>query len=296
MEEMANDQGRTQDLEREKHLDATQTLKNSETDLLRVREDLKEVARARDSAEAGLASAQKQAEDQTRRLLEAEEQLQIAKEQIIDLKKKLVEAEGAKNVAIRARDEALRAKEEAKFARTKAECSKEKAEEEAYDSRVAETQAVLKAQVLGVCRLYCSQVWNEALKQVGVDASSNLWKAECVFYPPAIREDATPNSEVRDAPKEVEVASPGAALVITSLEVPSKKSGPSGAIRTDEGQNLDTPKEIVGSVGDDSVSHIEGPVIVVEPLQSIPLGEGSKDLEISPAQPSQEGVKDKSKE
>ena len=73
MKDMANDQGRTLDLEREKRLDATRTLKNSETDLLKAREDLKEVTRARDSAEAGLASAQKQAEDQTRSLLKAEE-------------------------------------------------------------------------------------------------------------------------------------------------------------------------------------------------------------------------------
>ena len=72
MEEMANDQGRTLDLEHEKRLDATRTLKNSEADLLKAREDLKEVTRARDSAKLGLASAQKQAEDQTRRLQEAE--------------------------------------------------------------------------------------------------------------------------------------------------------------------------------------------------------------------------------
>ena len=44
------------------------------------------------------------------------------------------------------------------FARTEAECSKEKAKEEAYDLGVAETQAALKDQVPGVCRLYCSQV------------------------------------------------------------------------------------------------------------------------------------------
>ena len=86
-------------------------------------------------------------------------------------------------MAIWTRDEAVRAKEEAEFARTEAECSKEKAEEEAYDARVAEIEAALKAQVPGVCRLYCSQVWNEALKRAGVDASSDLWKAECVFYP-----------------------------------------------------------------------------------------------------------------
>ena len=77
---MTNDQCKTLDLEREKRLDAMRTLKNSETDLLKAREDLKEVTRARDSAEAGLADAQKQAEDQTRHLLKAEEQLQIAKE------------------------------------------------------------------------------------------------------------------------------------------------------------------------------------------------------------------------
>ena len=77
MEEMAIDQVRTLDLEREKRLDATRTFKNFEVDLLKVREDLKEVTRARDSAESGLASAQKQAEDQTRRLQEAEGQLQI---------------------------------------------------------------------------------------------------------------------------------------------------------------------------------------------------------------------------
>ena len=60
------------DLECEKRLDTTRTLKNSEADLLKARENLKEVTRAKDRAEAGLAGAQKQAEGQTRRLKEAE--------------------------------------------------------------------------------------------------------------------------------------------------------------------------------------------------------------------------------
>ena len=63
MEEMANDQSKTLDFERDKRLDATRTLKNSKADLLKAREDLKEVTRARDSVESGVASAQKQAED-----------------------------------------------------------------------------------------------------------------------------------------------------------------------------------------------------------------------------------------
>ena len=59
-------------------------------------------------------------------------------------------------MAIWARDEAVRAKEEVEFTKTEAKCSKEKAEEEAYDAGVAETEAALKAQVLGVCKLYFS--------------------------------------------------------------------------------------------------------------------------------------------
>ena len=206
------------ELDRNKRVDAARTLKNSEADLSKAREDLKEMTRARDSAESGLASAQKQAENQIKRLLETEDQLKIAKEQIVDLKKKLVEAEEAKNVAEWARDEALRAKTEAEFARTEAESSKEKAEEEAYDSGVAETQAILKAQIPGVCRLYCSQVWNEALKQAGVEASSDLWKVEKVYYPPAIREAAPVSSEAVSAPEEAETARPKAALAVSTSD------------------------------------------------------------------------------
>ena len=228
--------------------------------------------------------------------MKAEGQLQIAKEQIVDLKQKLVEAEGAKKVTEWAKDEALRAKEEAMFSRTEAECSKEKGEEEAYDLGLEETQAALKAQVPKVCRLYCSQVWNEALKQARVEASSDLWKAEQMYYPPAIREDATPISEVRDAPEKVEAASPEAALGITSPKEPTKESDPSRAAGTNEGQNPDAPQEIVGSTGDDPVSHAKGSVLIVKPFQSVPLGEGSKDLETSPAQFSDVGAKAKSKE
>ena len=152
------------------------------------------------------------------------------------------------------------------FARTEAECSKEKDEEEAYNLGVAETQATLKAQVPGVCRLYCSQVWNEALKQVGVEASSDLWKAEHVYYPSTIREDAPSNSAVRDALEEVEAAGPRAALATTSSEGPAKESEPSGAIEMNEGQNPDAPQGIVGSTGNAPASQAEGSVLLVEPL------------------------------
>ena len=71
---------------------------------------------------------------------------------------------------------------------------------------MAETQAHLKAQIPGVCRLYCSQVWNEALKRAGVEASSDFWKAESIFYPPAIRKTASAGSEAVSVPIEAEAA------------------------------------------------------------------------------------------
>ena len=123
----------------------------------------------------------------------------------------------------------MRAKTEAEFARTEVESSKEKAEEEAYDLGVAETQAILKAQVLGVCRLYYSQVWNEALKQAGVKASSDLWMVENVYYLPAIRETALVSSEVESALEEAETAQPEAALAITAPNEPAEEGELPGA-------------------------------------------------------------------
>ena len=169
------------------------------------------------------------------------------------------------------------------FTRTEAKCSQEKAEEEAYNLGVAETQATLKAQVLGVRRLYCSQFWNKALKQVGVKASSDLWKVKHVHYPSTIREDAPSSFEVRDALEEVEVAGLRAALAITSFDEPAKESEPSSVAETNEGQNPDAPQKTVRSTGDASVSHVEGSVLLAEPLQAVPFGKGSKDFETSPA-------------
>ena len=182
------------------------------------------------------------------------------------------------------------------FARTEADCSKEKAEVEAYYLRVAETQATLKAQVPGVCRLYCSQVWNEAIMKAGVKASFDLWKAEHVYNPPAIREGAPSSSEVRDVPEEVEAVGLRAALAMTSSKEPAKESEPSGAAKTNEGQNPDAPQETVGSTGDAPVSPVGGPVLLVEPLQVVPLSEGPKDIETPPAQPFEVGAETRSKE
>ena len=243
MEEEVNKQSKAAENERSKRIDTVPTLKASEDDLVKAKEALKEAIQERDSASAGLNGAQKQAEEHTKRLLEAEDQLQIAKDQISDLKKKLILAENAKGVAEYARNEAVSAKQEAEFARNEAEAAKNKAEEEGYETGVAETQASLKAQIPEVCRLYCSQVWGEALKRAGVDASSDLWKAESIFYPPAIRETASSSSEAMHDQQEANAVQSEAAQIIVLSGESTDEGEPLDATEAPRGLNPEMPKE-----------------------------------------------------
>ena len=86
------------------------------------------------------------------------------------LKKKLEEAEKAKVLVEEAQDEALKAKDVA--------------EQHGYDVGVAKTEDSLRAEVPAVFRTYCALVWDEALNQAGVEASSVQRKAESIYYPP----------------------------------------------------------------------------------------------------------------
>ena len=97
-----------------------------------------------------------QAEGQCKQLRQIEDQLIAANEQIGVLKKKLEEVKKAI----------------------------EKAEQDGYKVGVVETEDTLRAKVFSVCRIYCLQVWNEALNQAGVDASSALRRAKNIYYPP----------------------------------------------------------------------------------------------------------------
>ncbi|XP_030923263.1 uncharacterized protein LOC115950154 [Quercus lobata] len=273
-------------------MDAARTLKNSEFDLTKAREDLKEVTRAKDSAEVGLTGAQKQVEEQTRCLFAVEEQLEIAKEQISDLKKKLIEADNAKGVAEFARDEAVRAKTEAEFTRTKTETAKDKAEEEGCEAGVAETQALLKSQIPGVA------VAQEAVLRSGVcgprfrarvEASSDLWKAESVFYPAAIRETASASSETISVPKEVEAAQSEATQIMVVPSESTEGGEPHEVAEALGGLNPEIPQEAAKSMVSAQISGAEEPAIFVQSLQAIPLTDVPKGTEADPAQPSQEG-------
>ena len=86
-----------------------------------------------------------------------------------------------------------------------------------------------------------------------------------------------------------------AAAVSTAPNEPAKERKPFGAAKTGEGLNLKAPPRAVESTTEAQASHAEEPAFLVEPLQAVPLGEGSKDLEITFAQPSEGRDKTKSK-
>ena len=160
---------------------------------------------------------------------------------------------------------------------------------------VAKTQATLKAQVPRVCRLYCSQVWNKALKQAGIEASSDLWKVENVYYPLAIRETALASSKAEVALEKVETTQPEAALAITAPDELAKESELSGATETNEGLNPKAPQKTAETTVDAQAPHAEESALSVQPLQTVPLSKGSKDPEVVSTQLSKDGIKIKLK-
>ena len=95
--------------------------------------EIKEVFKARDSAEAGLKTTTKQAEDMRQQLHLSEINLATEKQMVSDLKAQL-----------------LQAKEVARLAREAAEATVVAS----YECRVADTEARLTEEVAAVCRDY----------------------------------------------------------------------------------------------------------------------------------------------
>ena len=111
---------------------------------------------------------------------EAKEQLAAFKEQVAALKQQLEEAKKLK-------DQAEKARMQAEEDKAKVEKERDEAEQQGYDIDVAETEDTLRAEVPAICHAYCTQTWEEALNQAGVEASSELRKPESIVFPLALR-------------------------------------------------------------------------------------------------------------
>ena len=177
---MTNSLSQQLDDERKRRVAAVQTLtiaENSNTDL---KKRLTAEEQARKSANATLKGAERQAESQRKLAHEANEQLAASNEQLAALKKQLEEAQ-------RMRDQAEKARVQAEEDKAKAEKERDEAEQHGYDVGIVETEDVVRAEVPVVCRAYCTQIWEEALNQAGIDASFELRKLENIIFPLALQ-------------------------------------------------------------------------------------------------------------
>ena len=119
------------DDERTRHVAAVQSFNSADQNSKDLRKKLTEEERARKSADSGLESTQRQAEEQMQLLCEAKDQLASSKKQIAALKKEL--------------EEAHKLKDHAEKLRAEAEKARDKAEHHGYDIGVVETEDTLQA-------------------------------------------------------------------------------------------------------------------------------------------------------
>ena len=134
---------------------------------------LKEAVRARDSAEAGLKTTEKQFEDICKQLHYTEINLATEKQLVTEL-----------------REELRKAREVAQLLKEAAEAKKQVG----YTLGMEETQVRLTEEFSTVCRNYCDISWGKALDVAGVPMDSSLRRSESIYYNPKIHELSDPNS------------------------------------------------------------------------------------------------------
>ena len=132
-------------------------------------EQLKEAIRARDSAEAGLKTIEKQFEDIRKQLHYNEINLATEKQLVTEL-----------------REELRKAKEATQLIKEVAEAEKQAA----YMLGVEEIQARLMEEFSAVCRDYCDISWGKALDVAGVPVDFDLRRPESIYYDLNVRDRA----------------------------------------------------------------------------------------------------------
>ena len=88
-----------------------------------------------------------------------------------------------------------------------------------------------------MCRNYCSQVWQKALNQARVKASSVLRKPKSVYYPLVIRIFVPTSSSTVIVPNMVEEGKDRPVEVLTSSDKPFKVAGQPVATKEDKNVN-----------------------------------------------------------
>ena len=160
--------------------DVERALGKAKDESARLSDQLKEEVKARRNADAGLKTAEKQAEDQRQKLYTTEINLETERALVKELRLELQMA----------RDAAKLTKEDAQLAKEAVEAEKKAA----HLLGVEETQARLTEEFANVCRDYCAITWNKCLDAAGVPAESALWQPGSIYYDPDLC-DAPETSE-----------------------------------------------------------------------------------------------------
>ena len=145
-------------------------------------EQLKEAVRARDSAEAGLKTTEKQFEEIWKQLHYTKINMATEKQLVTDL-----------------REELRKAREAAQLHKEAAEAEKQAA----YTLGMEETQARLTEEFSAVARDYYDISWGKALDVARVLVDSGLRRPESIYYDPDIRELSDPNSSLPEQAAQV---------------------------------------------------------------------------------------------
>ena len=145
-------------------------------------EQLKEAVRAKDSAEAGLKTIERQFEEIRKELHYSETNLATEKQMVTEL-----------------REELRKAREAAQLLKEATEAEKQAV----YDLGVQETQSRLTEEFSVVARDYCDITWGKALDVAGVPVDSNLRRPESIYYDSDILELPGPGSPPLEHPAQV---------------------------------------------------------------------------------------------
>ena len=123
-----------------------------------------------------------------------------------------------------------------------------------------------------------------------MNASSDLWKAENIFYPTAIREATSSNSvAMGDQPEEGVTQSEN--LQVSGSPGKTLKEGElQDVIEISQHTDPEAPKEVIEPVVGTQMPNAEEPAILAQPLQAIPLAVVPKSTDTDPVQPSPEGT------
>ena len=163
-------------------------------------EQLKEAVRARDSAEAGLKTTERQFEEVRKELHYSKINLATEKHMVTELREELRKAREAAQLL----KEATKAEKQA-----------------AYALGVQEIQGRLTEEFFAVARDYCDISWGKALDVAGIPADSSLRRPESIYYDPDIRELSGPSSSPPEQPAQVSEVSIADQVPPAPVEVPT---------------------------------------------------------------------------